>query len=131
MKELVAALGEQLRRQAPEMICDPAKAIYRIHRDVRFSKDKSPYKTHIAAIFPVRGLPKNSGPGLYFHYSAEEVLIAGGVYMPEAAELRAIREHIAENPRQLKKIVTGKKFRALFSGMEGEDRKSTRLNSSH
>lgn len=123
MKDLVAALAVELHRFAPEVIADPAKAIYRINRDVRFSADKSPYKTHIAAIFPVRGLPKNSGPGLYFHYSAEEVLIAGGVYMPESSELRAIREQVAAAPGRLKKIVTEKKFRQLFGGLEGEQLK--------
>lgn len=123
VRELVAALGTEFARFAPEIVADPAKSIYRIYRDVRFSKDKSPYKTHVAAIFPVRGLTKNSGPGLYFHYSAEEVLIAGGVYMPQPAELRAIREHIAVEHKRLKKIVTEKKFRALFSGLQGEQSK--------
>src|SRR5690349_18014465 len=94
LQELVAAVAVGLRKDAPEIVADPAKSAYRIYRDVRFSPDKSPYKTHVAAIFPTRGATKNSGPGLYFHYSAEEVLIAGGVYMPEPDQLRAIREHI-------------------------------------
>ena len=124
LQELVATLGGELRRVAPEVIADPARAIYRIHRDVRFSPDKSPYKTHVAAIFPVRGMPKNTGPGLYFHYSAEEVLIGGGVYAPEPAELRAIREHVAAHHRQLTKIVSARAFQRLFKGMEGEQLKN-------
>lgn len=123
MRELVTVLAGELSRFAPEVIADPAKSIYRIYRDVRFSADKSPYKTHIAAIFPVRGLPRNSGPGLYFHFSPDEVLIAGGVYMPEAGELRAIREHVAADHRKLTKILAEKEFRALFGEMEGEQSK--------
>ena len=123
LQELVAAVGAGLRKHAPEIVADPAKSAYRIYRDVRFSADKSPYKTQVAAIFPIRGLPKNSGPGLYFHYSADEVLIAGGVYMPEPDYLRAIREHIARHYRKLQKILGEPRYRGLFGELEGEQLK--------
>jgi uncharacterized protein (TIGR02453 family) len=124
MQELVVRIGEAFRRFAPEMVADPKISIYRIYRDTRFSRDKSPYKTHTAAVFPVRGLPKNSGPGLYFHVSAEEVLVGGGIYMPDPALLRAVREHIAARPKQFLQIVEGGAFRKAFGELEGEQLQS-------
>jgi uncharacterized protein (TIGR02453 family) len=120
MAELVFAIGEAFRRFAPEMVADPRVSIYRIYRDTRFSKDKTPYKTHVAAVFPVRGLPKHSGPGLYFHIAPEEVLIGGGIYMPEPELVRAVRQHIAEHPKQFLAIVEAKSFRKSFGELEGE-----------
>ncbi|MBI4458606.1 MAG: DUF2461 domain-containing protein, partial [Acidobacteria bacterium] len=119
MVELVLSLGEAFRRFAPEMVADPRVSLYRIYRDTRFSRDKSPYKTQAAAVFPVRGLPKNSGPGLYFHISPEEVLIGGGIYMPDPLLLRAVRERIAAFPREFLSIVEGKRFRKAFGELEG------------
>ncbi|MBI3696718.1 MAG: DUF2461 domain-containing protein, partial [Acidobacteria bacterium] len=73
MVELVLALGREMLRFAPEMSFDPQRAIYRIYRDTRFSPDKTPYKTHIAAVFHPRGMEKHNCGGLYFHVSTEEV----------------------------------------------------------
>ena len=120
MQELVLRIGEAFQRFAPEMVAEPKASIYRIYRDTRFSPDKTPYKTHVAAVFPVRGLPKNSGPGLYFHVSPEEVLMGGGIYMPDPPLLRAVREHIAANPRKFLRIVEGSAFRRAFGKLEGE-----------
>ena len=99
MTELVLTLGEAMRDFAPELAADPKKAIYRIYRDVRFSKDKSPYKTWIAAVFPPRGHEKHAGAGAYFHVTFDEILVAGGVYAPGPKELLAIRRHIAARGR--------------------------------
>ena len=125
LQGLIDAVGKELRKDAREIVADPAKSAYRIYRDVRFSADKSPYKTQVAAIFPMRGMAKNSGPGLYFHYSADEVLIAGGVYVPGADYLRAIREHIARHYRKLRKILDARRYRELFGELEGEQLKKT------
>ncbi len=120
MIRLVEAINQQLSRFAPEHVNDPKKAIYRLYRDTRFSKDKTPYKTHIGAIFPRRGLDKHGGAGYYFHISASEVLVAGGVYMPGKNELRAIRTHLAEHYKTLGKLVRGKKLKSLLGGLQGE-----------
>src|SRR5437667_10864035 len=79
MVEFVMALTHDL---PDDYVADPAKAIFRIYRDVRFSKDKTPYKTHIAAHFPPRGVPRGSGAGFYFHISPTETWIGGGFYGP-------------------------------------------------
>lgn len=124
MAEAVLHLGRSFRRFAPEIVADPRVSIYRIYRDTRFSNDKSPYKTQAAAVFPVRGLPKNAGPALYFHITPEEVLLGGGMYMPDAPLLRAVRDHIAAHPRRFKSIVEGKPFRKAFGEMSGETLKN-------
>jgi uncharacterized protein (TIGR02453 family) len=120
MIALVLALGEQLRQMAPELWTDPARAIYRIYRDIRFSPDKTPYKTHIAALFSVEGLPKHACGSLYFHISPESVEIAGGVYLPGPAELLTIRNHIAANHAEMRRILADRKFKTLFGGLWGQ-----------
>ena len=71
MVDLVLALGREMKPFAPEMITDPARAIYRIYRDTRFSPDKTPYKTHVAAVFKPRNMEKHNCAGLYFHVAPE------------------------------------------------------------
>ncbi len=125
MVELVEAVGSALQLIAPELVTDPRKAIYRIYRDIRFSPDKSPYKTHAAALFAPRGLPKHGGAALYFHLSPEELLIAGGVYMPAAPDLLAIRQHVADHYMELRKIISAPDFRRRFGELEGESTSRT------
>ena len=120
MVELVLALGREMQPYAPDMAWDPARAIYRIYRDVRFSPDKTPYKTHIAAVFHPRGLEKHNCAGLYFHVSTEEVEIAGGVYMPDRDRLLAIRQHIAGHHKKFRSIVEAPEFRRLFGKLWGD-----------
>src|SRR5262245_41253001 len=91
MEDLVLALAADFSKFAPELVATPKTSIYRIYRDTRFSKDKSPYKTHVAAVFPRKGFEKHEGAGLYLHLAPSELLIAGGVYMPFPDDLRAIR----------------------------------------
>ncbi len=118
--ELVRDLGADLESYSPGYVTDPKKAVYRIYRDVRFSKDKRPYKTHAAAVFAFRGPEKHAGAGYYFHFSAEELLVGGGVYAPGSAELLKIRQRIAAHPDDLRAIVAKRTFRKLFTGIEGE-----------
>src|SRR6478735_435328 len=71
MLALLEQLAPDLRSFAPELVCDPKVSLYRIYRDTRFSEDKSPLKTHIAAMFPWRGLAKHEGAGMYFHVALD------------------------------------------------------------
>jgi uncharacterized protein (TIGR02453 family) len=120
MLTIVERLAADMRPIAPEVIVDPKSAIYRIYRDTRFSSDKTPYKTHIAASFPWRGLSRHEGAGLYFHISPTEVWIGGGMYAPQTAQLHAVREHIVRNPRRLRSIVESAAFKRTFGALEGE-----------
>jgi uncharacterized protein (TIGR02453 family) len=103
MMELVEGLNRELLEFAPDHVTDPKKSIYRIYRDTRFSPDKTPYKTHIGAIFPQHGLGKQSAAGFYFHISAESVGVAAGSYMPGPEELRGIRGWLAEHHMAFRK----------------------------
>ncbi|HEY1217708.1 MAG: DUF2461 domain-containing protein [Bryobacteraceae bacterium] len=120
MRELVAALNHALAGFAPEYATDPEKAIFRIYRDVRFSKDKKPYKEHIAASFPLRGGMAHGHGGFYLSVSHKEVAVGGGVYMPEPAALLAIRNHIAEHHAELRRVLKNAKVRRLLGELQGE-----------
>jgi len=103
MMQLVEAVNSELLEFAPDHINDPKKAVYRIYRDTRFSADKTPYKTHIAAIFPHRALQKHSSAGFYFHVTEKSIGIAAGAYMPGPDELRAVRTWLADNHAEFRK----------------------------
>jgi uncharacterized protein (TIGR02453 family) len=120
MVELVEALAKEFERFAPEILASPKTSLFRIYRDTRFSKDKSPYKTHVAASFTTRGLQRHEGAGFYFHIAPTELWIGGGVYRPEPDQLRSVRDHIAEHYKRLDKIVAAPRFRKLFGSMSGE-----------
>lgn len=119
MEQLVAALNAEMMKYAPDYVREPGDAIYRIYRDTRFSPDKTPYKTHIAAIFPRRTLAKHAGGGFYFSVSPTEVEIAGGVYMPGPDELRVIRSHLLENHTQFRRILAKPTLKQLMGSMSG------------
>ena len=118
MRDLVVAVNSAMRSFAPDYVTDPDKAIYRIYRDTRFSKDKTPYKDHIAAYFARRG--DKSGAGYYFAVSHKEVAIGGGLYMPEPEALMAIRQYLAERHEEFRKIAAGRTIRRLFTAVQGE-----------
>jgi uncharacterized protein (TIGR02453 family) len=120
MTELVLALGEDFERFAPSYLTDPKKAIYRIYRDTRFSNDKTPYKTHIAASFNHKALAKHAAAGFYFHLSPAEILMGGGVYMPGPGELLAIRRHISADPAAYDKLTKARSFKSYFGEVTGE-----------
>ena len=82
---------------APSFVRPAEKCLFRIYRDTRFSANKLPYKTHVAAWWSHQGLEKTSGAGYYFHVSAKEVIIAAGAYMPEKDQLAAIRHWLLDH----------------------------------
>lgn len=105
MLELIEAINAELMHFAPEHVTDPKKALYRIYRDTRFSADKTPYKTHLAAIFPRKGQEKHAGAGFYFQLSPKGVGVAAGLYGPGPDELRAVRAFLADNHEAFRKAV--------------------------
>jgi uncharacterized protein (TIGR02453 family) len=121
MIELVGLVNEDLRRFAIDnVVTEPAKAIYRLYRDTRFSKDKTPYKTHIGATFLRRGLPKHAGAGFYFGLSHKHVEVAGGMYMPGPEELGAVRRAIAADSTQFMKLIGAKPLVRKLGPLQGE-----------
>jgi uncharacterized protein (TIGR02453 family) len=117
MVQLVEAINAELLSFAPDHITDPKKAVYRIYRDTRFSADKTPYKTHLAAIFPHHGLEKHSSAGFYFHLTEKSVGIAAGAYQPGPDELRAIRTWLGGNHAAFRNAA--KKPQKLMGKMDG------------
>ena len=120
MRQLVDALNLALHDFAPEYETDPDKAIFRIYRDIRFSKDKKPYKEHIAATFHRRGAMAHGQGGYYVAISHKEVAIGGGVYAPEPAQLLAIRQRIADRHEEFRRILAARPVRRLLGKLEGQ-----------
>ncbi|MEO1049349.1 MAG: DUF2461 domain-containing protein [Bacteroidota bacterium] len=99
---------------------EPKHCVFRINRDIRFSKDKSPYKINMGA-FIAEGGRKSEHAGYYFHLQpGDETMIAGGIYMPPAPNLAKIRQEIDYNAAELKKILDEKTFKSHFKQIEGE-----------
>jgi uncharacterized protein (TIGR02453 family) len=119
MIELLRAIHGQMLDFAPQYVGEPAKCVFRIYRDTRFSKDKTPYKTHIAASFSHNGLEKR-GAGYYLGISPESVDIGGGLYAPEPDVLLAVRRQIAENPAAYRKTVNSPATKKLLGELTGE-----------
>jgi uncharacterized protein (TIGR02453 family) len=119
MRQLVDALNLAFHDFAPEYETDPDKAIFRIYRDVRFSKDKKPYKEQIAATFRRRGAAHRQG-GYYFAISHKGIAVGGGVYMPEPEHLLAIRQRIADRHEEFRRILAARDLRKLLGNLEGD-----------
>src|SRR5437899_6571727 len=120
MLEMVAGLNEEFARFAPAYVTPPEKAVYRIYRDTRFSPDKTPYKTHIAAIFPRHTAVKREGAVFYFHFTEKAVLIFGGVWGPDRDELLAYRTLLQEHHAEFNEILSNKALRKMVGTLEGE-----------
>lgn len=120
MAELVNAVNATLAKSAAEFVTDPKHAIYRIYRDTRFSKDKTPYKDHIAASLEPGGFGRHGSAGLYFGISEKDVQIGGGLYMIEPDQIQIVRTLLAERHDEFRKITGAKKFRELAGELQGE-----------
>ena len=119
MLALIAELNERLLDFAPQHVRPPQKIAMRIYRDIRFSKDKHPYKTNVAAWWAREGLEKTSGGGYYFQIDGTELTIAAGAYMPERDQLLAIRRYIVDHHEELRSILTVKKLKAVMTDLDG------------
>jgi uncharacterized protein (TIGR02453 family) len=117
---LIERLAIDFQDFAPDLACSPRESTFRQYRDTRFSEDKSPLKTNVAAYFPSRGLPKNEGAGLYVQVDAREVWIGGGLYHPSGPTLQCVREHIATNLRHLRAIVESPAFKRRVGAITGD-----------
>ncbi|MCU0428000.1 MAG: DUF2461 domain-containing protein [Candidatus Kapabacteria bacterium] len=97
---------------------EPKQCTFRINRDIRFSKDKSPYKTNFSMVIVPEG-KKTAAPAYYMHLDAKsELFIAGGVWMPEKEPLTAIRANIAEHPERIESVLKNKALKAVFGDID-------------
>ena len=116
MMSFITALQPHFARFAPEFDLNPKRSIFRIYRDIRFSSDKTPYKTHIAAHFVLRGMPKGFvGSGYYIHLEPGEFFVGGGIYIPDSDQLKKIRSAIATRGEEFLSIVEQKRFQKRFA----------------
>ena len=99
---------------------DPEDCMFRIYRDVRFSRDRSPYKTTFSGHICDR--PRRGGPpGYYFEVDhTGTMLAAGGIWLPEPGKLERIRQSIAEHPRRLEKVLRSRGFKKTFGDLQGD-----------
>lgn len=106
----------------PEITVTPKECVFRIYRDVRFSKDKAPYKTFVSAVVGRGGRKDHTYPGIYFQIDGDSVSIAGGSWNPDKKRLYRIRQKIAQDPKAFRKLMNIKKFKDAFGGLNGEEK---------
>jgi uncharacterized protein (TIGR02453 family) len=114
----ITDFASELKKLSPHFMATP-RSLFRIHRDTRFSKDKSPYKTHLGIHFRHELSKDAHAPGYYFHIEPRTVFAGVGIWHPEAPAVQAIREHIVEKPAAWKSASRAKAFTATF-GLGGD-----------
>src|SRR5579883_1800089 len=112
MLALIEKITEGMMDYAPGHVRPAQKSMLRIYRDTRFSADKTPYKTHLAAWWAHAGMEKTSGGGYYFQVSPAELVIAAGVYIPPKEQLLAIRRHLLTHHEEFRRLIDPEKLRA-------------------
>jgi uncharacterized protein (TIGR02453 family) len=123
--EFVELLIHEIKNLDPEIgAILPKDCMFRIYRDVRFSKDKSPYKTNFGAYIS-RGGKKLNFAGYYFHMEPGEYFMSGGVYMPQGPVLKAIRQEIFHRIDEFKAIINAPAFRKHFNGLSEIEKMKT------
>lgn len=125
--ELVAQLIRDISKFDPAVAhCNPKKALFRIHRDMRFAREGGPYKTTFSASITSSGLKRPSqggGPAYYFHVDAGgSLLVAGGEYLPPADRLRRIRLHIQNDAGAINAVLKDRKLKKTFGTLQEEDK---------
>jgi uncharacterized protein (TIGR02453 family) len=127
LRALVEEMDVRFARFAPEIMGDSKRSVFRIYRDVRFSKDKSPYKTNAGVWFQHRNASHGvgsethgAGAGFYFHLEPGGSFAAGGIWMPPRPTLNAIRDALAARPAEFARLVTAPAFRRRFGALSEE-----------
>lgn len=122
MGEYITAVAPHLQRISPFYIANPKAhggSMFRIYRDTRFSKDKTPYKTHAACHFRHQAGRDAHAPGFYLHIETDRVSIGGGIWRPPSKQLGQIREFIADNPSAWEKLTRSAAVRKM-DGIQGD-----------
>ncbi len=113
-------LLEQLLSFDSELNSDYKKSIFRINRDIRFSKDKTPYKTNRSAAFSKFAKKDTESPGYYIEINAKKCFIAGGAWLPNAEHLKKIRQEIYYNTQEFNELVERKAFKKTYETIRGD-----------
>jgi uncharacterized protein (TIGR02453 family) len=118
----IADFGPRLRKISKHLVANPRKSMFRIHRDIRFSRDKSPYKTHVGIQFRHEGAKDVHAPGFYLHLEPGSVFVGAGIWRPDNATLRTLRDAIVDDPTAWKRARNAKRFSARYD-LEGDSLK--------
>lgn len=118
MRNLIDDLAIEIRKIDQDIVVN-YKSIFRINRDIRFSKDKTPYKNYYSAAFAFDKIKSSEVPQFYFHFSKDEFLFAAGQYSTDNDYAKKIRLSIAENYNRFMKIVSEKNFKKEFGNVQG------------
>lgn len=122
-RHLVQALIDRIRKVEPDIQMEAKDAIFRINRDVRFSSDKSPYKTHMGAHISRYGRKAIGKPGFYFEVGARGGGVAGGCYALDKESLLLIRDLIRHESKEFNKLIKVKSFVTMYGEIRGEKNK--------
>lgn len=122
-ERFISDLVDQLKKEDPRLNINPKKTIFRINRDIRFSKDKSPYKLNRSAVIAPDGKKSISKGGIYIELGPERVMIGGGAFQPEKEELQKLREAIASHPERFRAALEDKDFVNVYGGVHGDENK--------
>ena len=126
MEGLVLALAERLASRGIPIEADPRHAIFRIYRDIRFSKDKSPYKTHVSASLPWIGSGDGAGVaahgnGAYLHIQPGHSYVGGGIWHPERARLEAFRRAVVDDPVRVREVLEDPAFVSRLGPLDSHE----------
>jgi len=121
--ELTDALIDAIRDVDPTIQITSKEALFRIYRDVRFAKDKTPYTLHASAIISPFGRKSEAFPGFYIHASPGKSMLGGGAYMPDKEQLATLRSMIADDPAAFHSILKAKPFKKFYGELKGEKNK--------
>ncbi len=121
---LIGEIIEILQKSVdPDLMVEPKKTIFRINKDIRFSKDKSPYKLNLAASISNGGSANKGTPGHYLHLEVGSLTLGGGAYFMEKDTLMKIRDKITFSPKEFKSLTEDEGFKTTFGVVRGEKNK--------
>lgn len=117
------SLIPELQTFYPELQTTAKESVFRIHRDTRFSKDKTPYKTNVSAILSEKGRKNKEFPGFYIHLEPGRLMIGGGAYFMEPGNLLKMRQHIEQELSRFQQLVRDPEFVGVYEEVKGEANK--------
>lgn len=122
-KAFVQVMIDRMHELDENIIIQPKDCIFRINRDIRFSKDKTPYKTQVSAVVAIGGKKNRTVPGIYFELSPRDLRMYSGIFQLEKEQLHNVRQEIAYNMDEFEKLISNKKFTSTFGEIHGAKNK--------
>lgn len=119
----VQTMIDRVQEKDASVVITPKDAMFRIYRDTRFSKDKTPYKTHMSAIISAGGRKHMIKPGIYIQFGAEDARIYSGAYQLDKNQLQGVREAIASDLKGFERLLKAKDFKEKFGEIHGDEHK--------